>query len=96
MGKGDLKEVIFGASVCIANLLALLVHVFTIVMAFNSKGFFAAVLSFVLPVLSEIYWFVVVARLHGVFSNLYTLSIVVIVGLYAMMILRMSTSHDDR
>jgi len=37
---------------------AAITHIWTIVIAFNESGFFAALLTLILPVISEIYWMI--------------------------------------
>lgn len=45
--------------------LGLVVHVWSTIIAFVESGLLAAVLTFVLPVLSQIYWLIVVAGQQG-------------------------------
>ena len=49
----------------IAKPLSLFIHVATIIVAYKSSGMFAAIVSFCLPVLSEIYWFFAVGVKSG-------------------------------
>jgi hypothetical protein len=46
---------------------AVATHFWTVVVAFKAGGFFAAVTSFLLPVLSEIYWIVKMFGINDVF-----------------------------
>ena len=48
---------IMGLAWIVASVLGLVIHVWTIVIAFLLSGLFAAVFTLVFPVLSEIYWF---------------------------------------
>lgn len=40
----------------IASILAAVVHVWTVIIAFKISGFWAALLSFLFPIISQIYW----------------------------------------
>lgn len=51
-----------GASVALLafvamGVLGLIIHVWTVVLAYSVSGMFAAVISLIFPVLSELYWF---------------------------------------
>jgi hypothetical protein len=56
-----------------AGVASALVHLYTAYVAYQSMGFFAALLTFSLPPLSEIVWFIIFWHETGVFLNLYTL-----------------------
>lgn len=40
----------------IGRLMALIVHIWTVVIAYNESGLFASILTLIFPMLSEIYW----------------------------------------
>ena len=46
---------IMGLALIVASILGLVIHVLTIVIAFSVSGLFAAVLTLIFPILSEIY-----------------------------------------
>lgn len=48
-------------------------HLWTIVIAFKTAGFWAAVGTFFLPIISNIYWFVRVGNYAGYFKSWYCL-----------------------
>ena len=74
---------IMGLSWIAASILGLVIHVWTIVIAFSVSGLFAAVLTMVFPVLSEIYWFFKVGNNVG-FVTTYCVSIMAYVGLFGI------------
>jgi len=61
-GKGiKIKKVGFGVSYVLYLLLGIvgiIIHVWTILIAYNMKGLIGACISFVLPILSEIFWMI--------------------------------------
>lgn len=67
----------------VASILGLVVHVLTIVIAFSVSGLFAAILTLIFPVLSEIYWFLKVGSNVG-FGTTYCVSIMAYVGLFGV------------
>lgn len=69
-----------------ASILGLVIHVWTIVIAFSVSGLFAAVLTLVFPLLSEIYWFFKVGINVG-FGARYCISIMAIFGLWGVVLL---------
>ena len=74
---------IMGLAWIAASILGLIIHVWTIVIAFSVSGLFAAVLTLVFPVLSEIYWFFKVGSNVG-FDATYCVSIMAYVGLFGV------------
>lgn len=77
---------IMGLAGITASILGLVIHVWTIVIAFSASGLFAAVLTLVFPVLSEIYWFLGIGSNFG-FGATYCLAIMAYVGLFGVMFL---------
>ena len=69
-----------------ASVLGLVIHVWTIVIAFSVSGLFAAVLTLIFPVLSEIYWFFKVGSNVG-FGATYCVAIMAYVGLFGVVFL---------
>lgn len=67
------------------QILGLIIHVMTIIVAYNGSGLFAACISMVTPVLSEIYWFFKVWANAGL-GNYYCLAILAFLGLSATFI----------
>lgn len=63
----------------ICTLLCLIIHVLTIVIAYQYSGIFLAVISSIMPVLSEIYWAFKLWKITGIFLNDYTLILIAIV-----------------
>lgn len=64
----------------VAGILALVLHVWTIVIAFLSAGLFEAVITLICPVISQIYWFVKAWQITGTVLNLYCLAILAYIG----------------
>ena len=69
------------------GLLAGLFHLWTIVIAYNRSGSFAATVSCFLPVLSEIYWAITLIRISGQFLNPYTIFMLGILVLWGIFLL---------
>lgn len=42
--------------ILVGYILGVIVHLWTVIIAFSEGGFLAGILSFIFPVLSEIYW----------------------------------------
>ena len=88
--KMSAKEYIGGGimmlAYIVAGILGLVIHVWTIVIAFMTSGLFAAVLTFIFPVLSEIYWFFKVGSSLGFGTN-YCIVIMVHIGLFGVVFL---------
>ncbi|MDP2605017.1 MAG: hypothetical protein Q8S00_20925 [Deltaproteobacteria bacterium] len=74
---------IMGLAWIAASILGLVIHVWTIVIAFLVSGLFAAVLTLIFPFLSEIYWFFKIGNNVG-FGATYCVSIMAYVGLFAI------------
>jgi len=86
----SIQEVVGGGLVGLAGLaatiLGLVIHVWTIVIAYAIGGLFAAVLTLIFPVLSEAFWFFKVGT-NVSFGTLYCLSIIAYVGLFGIVFL---------
>jgi hypothetical protein len=80
----SIKEAIGGGVIALSGIsfaiLGLVIHVWTTVIAFIVSGLFAAVLTLVFPVLSQIYWFFKVGSNIG-YDTLYCVSIMAYVAL---------------
>jgi len=63
----------------------LIIHAWTVIIAYSVKGFFVAVITLAFPVLSEIYWGYNIWDTSGVFLNLYTIALLTYVGLWILM-----------
>lgn len=68
----------------VMTLLGLVIHVWTIVIAFNAKGLFAAVLSCIFPVIAQLYWGFVGWTTTGTLFNPYCLALLSYVFLWAI------------
>ncbi len=86
MVNEDLAAGIMTLMAIVGSILGLIIHVWTIVIAFLVSGLFAAVLTVIFPVLSEIYWFFKVGSNVG-FSATYCVSIMAFVGLFGVVFL---------
>ena len=77
---------IMGIAGITVSILGLVIHVWTIVIAFSVSGLLAAVLTLVFPVVSEIFWFIDIGSNLG-FDTTYCVSIIAYVALFGIMIL---------
>lgn len=73
---------VIGIWIIIANILALLLHVWTIIIAFSQSGLGGAVLTFMLPILSEIYWFFRSIGYTETWFNTYSIIIYITIAMY--------------
>lgn len=69
----------------ILGALGLIIHAWTVIIAYSVKGFIAAVITLALPVFSEIYWGYNIWDKTGVFLNLYNIALLTYVGLWILM-----------
>jgi len=69
----------------VASILALIIHVWTIVISFLLSGLFAAILTLVFPVLSEIYWFFKIGSNMG-YGTTYCVSMIVFICLIGLLL----------
>lgn len=75
-----------GVSYIILSILGFVLHVWTIIIAFLTKGLLAAIISAALPVLAQIYWGIKIWSVSGTFFNPYCLAISVYVVLWIIVI----------
>lgn len=86
----------------IINIACLGVHVATTYFAYKAVGFWAAVLTFVSPPVSELWWAFDAWMETGIFLNLFTLMILGIIALYVFqlvlvtLLMLFSSFIDDR
>lgn len=76
----DIKRFIYIACsifFVILKYVVLLIHLWTIVIAYNWSGFGAAALTAILPILAEGYWAIRLAFIAGTIINPYTLTIII-------------------
>jgi hypothetical protein len=59
-----------GIGVIAISVLGLIIHIWTIIIAYSFSGIFASILTLIFPILSEIYWFFKVGNNFG-YSTLY-------------------------
>ncbi len=63
----------------------LIIHAWTVIIAYSVKGFLAAVITLACPVISEIYWGFHIWNRSGIFFNSYTIALFIYVGLGILM-----------
>jgi hypothetical protein len=78
---------ILGIAGFVAWILAAIIHVWTVVIAFMSGGLVSAVITLLLPVLSQIYWGFVIFSATGTIFNTYCLALVAYVVLWGILLL---------
>lgn len=62
------------------TILFLTVHVITVILAYQYSGIFAAIVSFVIPLFSELFWGFKLWMYSGNFFNLYNVAVLTIIG----------------
>ncbi len=91
---GKIKEgtgcAIVGIAYPIMGILGLVIHVWTIVIAFIASGLIGAVITLIFPVLAQIYWFIKVWNMAGSVMNMYCLAIIAYIVCWIIMIIGFS------
>lgn len=77
---------IMGLAWIAASILGLVIHVWTIVIAFMLSGLVGAVITLILPVLAQAYWFFKVGASLG-FGTTYCVAIMAYVGLLVVAVI---------
>jgi len=62
--------------------LGTIIHIWTIVVAYNVSGIFAAMMTVWFPILAQIYWFIRIWSMVGTVINKYCLAILGYIGLW--------------
>jgi len=62
------------------GILGLVVHVWTILIAFAASGLIGAVITLILPVLAQIYWFIKIWGVAGNVLNWYCMAVLAYIG----------------
>lgn len=60
----------------IAGILGLIIHIWTILIAYSFGGLIYAIISLILPVIAQIYWGIRVWTYTGTFFNYYCIALV--------------------
>jgi hypothetical protein len=66
------------------GLLGLIIHAWTVIIAFGTKGFIAAVITLALPVVAELFWSYQIWSASGMFFNWYTIPLLAYAGLWIL------------
>ena len=69
----------------ILGVLGLIIHAATVIIAFGTKGFIAAVITLALPVVAELFWGYQIWSASGLILNLYTIALLAYAGLWILM-----------
>lgn len=77
---------VLGILLIIMNILGVLIHLFTVLMAYEVSGFIMAAVTLAMPVFAELFWFVRVWIIREEFLNPYTMGILVYLSAYILMI----------
>jgi hypothetical protein len=88
-------RVFVGVVIMGMTILGLVIHVWTIVIAFTASGLFGAVIALALPVIAEVIWFFKVWEATDSVSNKYCISILIYVGLWIAAIVGRIVTADD-
>lgn len=77
---------IAGLSLVIMIVLCVIIHFWTVIIAYLSSGIMVAVITMFAPFISETYWFFQVGADNG-FDTAYCISIIIFVGLFLLLLL---------
>jgi len=72
---------ISSSSASLGVAIAMALHTWTVILAFNHKGLRSAIVTSLLPVLSELFWLFAHGSYVGTFFNLYSYGVIGAVGL---------------
>ena len=86
---------LFGTGYLAMGVLGLILHVWTIVLAYEASGLFAAMIALCLPVLAQLYWFFQVMSATGTIANTYCLAILGYLGLMAILFVIVTVVAND-
>jgi hypothetical protein len=96
---GSLKENAtagaLGILLIIMNILGVLIHLFTVLMANEVDGFIMAAVTLVTPVVAELFWFVRVWIIRGEFLNPYTMGILAYVSVYILIAIILNKAEKN-
>lgn len=72
----------WAALICagIVSILFLILHIATVILAYQYSGLFASIVSFLLPPFSELFWGYKVWIYGGIFFNLYNITFIATIG----------------
>lgn len=59
---------------------ALFLHLFTVSFAFKTSGILSALVSLIMPIIAQIYWFIKMWNITGHFSNEFSFNVLVYLG----------------
>ena len=76
-----------GIAYPIMAILGAIIHVWTIVIAYLASGLMASVLSFIFPVLAQLFWGYAMWNATGTFLNAYCLALIGYAGLWAIVVI---------
>lgn len=83
----------------VLSVLGVIIHVWTIILAFKIKGFFAAFMTFFFPVLSQIYWFFKIGTKAGYTKNWFCIALMVYASVWVLVLfgfLAAKSKSDNR
>jgi hypothetical protein len=82
----NLGCLVSGSSFIALGILAVAIHVWTIIIAYGVSGLESAILTLIFPILAEFYWSFRVCFITGTVLNLYFISLLVYLGLWISLI----------
>ena len=71
----------------VLSVLGVIIHVWTMILAFKIKGFYAAFMTFFFPVLSQIFWFFKIGAKVGYTKSWFCISLMVYAILWVLVLL---------
>ena len=88
--RGRAGCVLVGLAYPVMTVLGLVLHLWTIVIAFSASGFGAALLTLIFPVFSELYWGRQIWKVTGTVLNEYCGALLAYAALWLVMIVGFS------
>lgn len=75
MREDEKSKLLWEGNRTIVLLGGVIIHIWTMILAYQYSGLFATVLSFLFPVVSQIYWMYMTILEQGILSNRYVMFI---------------------
>ena len=84
-----------GAGYLVLSILGIVIHVWTILIAFSTGGLISAGITLIIPVVAQIYWFIAVWSATGTIVNPYCLAILGYIVAWVVVIVGMKMAGNE-
>jgi hypothetical protein len=84
-----------GAAYTGMGILSLIIHIWTIVIAYITSGLLGGIITLVFPVVAQIFWFIKIWSATGTVMNAYCLAILGFIACWVIMFIGMALVSDS-